>query len=367
MQTWRLCATNGDMVRYFVKGADDESYGPVSLSDLRHWILDGRLQESSPVSSDGEIWTLLGEDPALCRLLDRPRDASPQPIPSGLRIRPFLALKFSLHVLSRHWKLFVLGLSLWMFLQILLSSAPKALAMLLTSVGVSDSLSAFSDSTVSFLLQSALAGPLLVGLYRFCLGTIDARPSLSDLGDGFSIFLPSMFVQWIKLTIFFGVLMLIALGSVAVMGSHELKAVIEQMQQGQAPPISGILLMGASILTFIFLMFLLLLPEMLLADRVCETPTGAVGTGILLALRHLAGLIGWALLVPCSLVAVTAPLFAAISLIPNEGWQAVSMTVLGLFFFCSIITLMTIGLGVIYRQIVPRGCSTRGRYLEGAA
>ena len=106
---------------------------------------------------------------------------------------------------------------------------------------------------------------------------------------------------------------------------------------------------------------------MLLADRVCETPTGAVGTGILLALRHLAGLIGWALLVPCSLVAVTAPLFAAISLIPNEGWQAVSMTVLGLFFFCSIITLMTIGLGVIYRQIVPRGCSTRGRYLEGAA
>jgi hypothetical protein len=49
---------------YYIQGADQKEYGPVSSDQLRQWISENRLNRFSPARADGEsLWKTLGDFP----------------------------------------------------------------------------------------------------------------------------------------------------------------------------------------------------------------------------------------------------------------------------------------------------------------
>jgi hypothetical protein len=69
---------------YYIQGADQKEYGPVSSDQLRQWISENRLNRFSPARADGEsLWKTLGDFPEFADALGAipasvaPRAASP--------------------------------------------------------------------------------------------------------------------------------------------------------------------------------------------------------------------------------------------------------------------------------------------------
>ena len=55
---------------YYIQGADQKEYGPISADQLRHWITENRLNRFSPARADGEsLWKTLGDFPEFADVL----------------------------------------------------------------------------------------------------------------------------------------------------------------------------------------------------------------------------------------------------------------------------------------------------------
>jgi len=55
---------------YYIQGADQKEYGPVSADQLRQWISENRLNRFSPARADGEsLWKTLGDFPEFTEVL----------------------------------------------------------------------------------------------------------------------------------------------------------------------------------------------------------------------------------------------------------------------------------------------------------
>lgn len=55
---------------YYIQGADQKEYGPVSADQLRQWISENRLNRFSPARADGEsLWKTLGDFPEFAEVL----------------------------------------------------------------------------------------------------------------------------------------------------------------------------------------------------------------------------------------------------------------------------------------------------------
>ena len=68
---------------YFIQGADQKEYGPVSADQLRQWIAENRLNRFSAARSEGEAtWKTLGDFPEFAEALGIAPPVTPaQPIP----------------------------------------------------------------------------------------------------------------------------------------------------------------------------------------------------------------------------------------------------------------------------------------------
>ena len=79
---------------YFVKGADQKEYGPVSTEQLRQWIAENRLNQFSVARKDGEtVWKPLGQFEELASLfglgsVPPPAPAAPSAYPAFPTVQP---------------------------------------------------------------------------------------------------------------------------------------------------------------------------------------------------------------------------------------------------------------------------------------
>lgn len=78
---------------YFVKGADQKEYGPVSVEQLRNWIAENRLNQFSVARKDGDtVWKPLGQFEELAGLFGAgtipPTAAAAQPAPAAYPAYP---------------------------------------------------------------------------------------------------------------------------------------------------------------------------------------------------------------------------------------------------------------------------------------
>lgn len=65
---------------YYIQGADQKEYGPVSADQLRQWITENRLNRFSPARADGEsLWKTLGDFPEFADVLGSLPAAIPAP------------------------------------------------------------------------------------------------------------------------------------------------------------------------------------------------------------------------------------------------------------------------------------------------
>jgi hypothetical protein len=73
---------------YYIQGADQKEYGPVSSDQLRQWISENRLNRFSPARAEGDsLWKTLGDFPEFAEALGgsaMPQHAPPPPPTPGV-------------------------------------------------------------------------------------------------------------------------------------------------------------------------------------------------------------------------------------------------------------------------------------------
>ena len=68
---------------YFIQGADQKEYGPITADQLRQWIAENRLNRFSPARAEGETpWKTLGDFPEFTEVLG-PSAPAPSPQPTA--------------------------------------------------------------------------------------------------------------------------------------------------------------------------------------------------------------------------------------------------------------------------------------------
>lgn len=86
---------------YYIQGADQKEYGPISADQLRQWISENRLNRFSPARAEGDtLWKTLGDFPEFADILgasvppmsaqvtSAPGTGGTSNTPSGSRMRP---------------------------------------------------------------------------------------------------------------------------------------------------------------------------------------------------------------------------------------------------------------------------------------
>ena len=69
---------------YYIQGADQKEYGPVSSDQLRQWISENRLNRFSPARADGEsLWKTLGDFPEFADVLGAAASPTAAALPSA--------------------------------------------------------------------------------------------------------------------------------------------------------------------------------------------------------------------------------------------------------------------------------------------
>jgi len=138
---------------YSIIGGDGKMYGPVSSSEIERWIREGRADTRTKVRKEGEKdWRELGTLEDFFPKIQEPpprlgRDSAPRhfSVQTGLEIRPCLAKAWSAYR-QDPWR--ITGVVVLIFLaQFLMNNIPVA------------------GLVLAFLLN----GPILGGLYYFCL------------------------------------------------------------------------------------------------------------------------------------------------------------------------------------------------------
>ena len=69
---------------YFIQGADQKQYGPITAEQLRQWISENRLNRTSPCRAEAEeTWKTLGDFPEFAAAFGAVPAASTAPSPSA--------------------------------------------------------------------------------------------------------------------------------------------------------------------------------------------------------------------------------------------------------------------------------------------
>ncbi|MEZ5405787.1 MAG: hypothetical protein R3F23_06300 [Verrucomicrobiia bacterium] len=290
------------MASYWIKGNDGKEYRAEDEKTVIDWIQENRIAAFTEIKKEGEDqFRLASLYPEFVSYFPSSAVASPSVLPPVLKDElPGIVEETNLQVglaFREGWQLFrenILlsygGFIFWVVINLAIGFLP-ALAHLVLRPIVGDFPGLLVGMQgISYLLQLILAGPLLVGFYKFWLNMVDKRdPHLQDFLNGFEIWLPAMLTQWLKGLIFMG---MIALSFPFFISSFFFK--FQDWMSGKVPPIEewGWVLVGLFVLAFVIVVVMTLFwfVEFLLADRVSLKVFQCFKLSAQLALRNIPGL-----------------------------------------------------------------------------
>ena len=190
---------------YSIIGGDSKTYGPVTVDEIRRWIREGRADERTKIKPEGSgEWVELG---SLSEFFPAPQSTPPRistrPAPTALSEPGELGVG---HCLHRSWQVHrqdpwkitgVIGIVF--FGQFLLNSIPLAGALL------------------AFLLN----GPILGGVYQFCLQNLKGHPGgVRDVTETVKDrFLPCFLATTVSSLLAFGPFLLALIPAAALFGA----------------------------------------------------------------------------------------------------------------------------------------------------
>ena len=193
------------MANYIIIGGDNKEYGPVSESELRQWILEGRLNAESRVKAEGAAeFSSLARVPELAPYL-RPQGDS-EAVTSLATPADFLDRDYELDIggcFLRAWQLFKakIGLLLGLFLLFFLFRIAYGAALGLIPTPFNN---AFLQNRAAiavgcrFIATAALSpvmGPLAGGLMLVFLKTIRGQPTgVKEVFAGFQMAYRQLFL-----------------------------------------------------------------------------------------------------------------------------------------------------------------------------
>ena len=190
---------------YSIIGGDSKTYGPVTADEVRRWIREGRADERTKIKEEGKgEWRELGAFqefyPSQPTVPPKISERHPVAIPSGFGgIQVGDCLRRSWHVYRQDpWKITgVIGIVF--FGQFLLNSIPLAGALL------------------AFLLN----GPILGGVYYFCLQNLKGHPGgVRDVTETVKErFLPCFLATTVSSLLAFGPFLLALIPAAALFGA----------------------------------------------------------------------------------------------------------------------------------------------------
>jgi hypothetical protein len=190
---------------YSIIGGDSKTYGPVTADEVRRWIREGRADERTKIKEEGKgEWRELGAFqefyPSQPTVPPKISERRPAGIPTGFGgIQVGDCLRRSWHVYRQDpWKITgVIGIVF--FGQFLLNSIPLAGALL------------------AFLLN----GPILGGVYYFCLQNLKGHPGgVRDVTETVKErFLPCFLATTVSSLLAFGPFLLALIPAAALFGA----------------------------------------------------------------------------------------------------------------------------------------------------
>jgi len=233
------------MPNYFITGADQKEYGPVTAEQLRQWGAEGRINGQTLVRVEGATeWKPLASYPELAQVLPiAPPSAVPPPLAPSAWSADTLDRDYDLDIggcVSNAWTLVTgnFGLILGATVVFMLVQAGLSLLGMIPFVG-----------TIFSLLSVVVNGPLIGGLYYFFLKNIRRQPA--DIGDifaGFRLSFPQLLLGYLVAALLAGLS--------AVPGALLMIYPIYQMaQHHQAIPLMLVWACGAGIVAVVPLIY----------------------------------------------------------------------------------------------------------------
>ncbi|MBX7157286.1 MAG: hypothetical protein K1X66_02715 [Verrucomicrobiae bacterium] len=334
------------MGSYWIKGNDGKEYRAEDERIVIEWIQENRIAAFTQIKKEGEnefraaklhsefaSYFPTSSSSEVVTEISPPilKEGSPQ-VAEGAHLQVGLAFREGWQLFRENILLSYGGLIFWIVINLTIGFLPALAHFVLRPVVGDSPVLLVGMQGISYLLQLILAGPLLVGFYKFWLNMVDRRdPHLQDFLNGFEIWLPAMLTQWLKGLIFMGI---IALSVPFFVSSFFFK--FQDWMSGKIPPIEewGWVLVGLFVLAFVIVVVMTLFwfVEFLLADRISLKVFRCFKLSAQLALRNIPGL---------------ALLFTLVTLF----FIVACFTIVGV-----LIILPWLILSVVhgYRQLVPR-------------
>jgi hypothetical protein len=229
------------MPNYFITGADQKEYGPVTAEQLRQWGAEGRINGQTLVREEGATeWKPLAGYPELAQVLPiAPPSAAPPPLAPSTWSPETLNQDYDLDIggcVSNSWTLLTnnFGLIFGGTVVFLLVQAGMSLLGMIPFVGMLVS-----------LLSLVVTGPLMGGLYYFFLKNIRRQPAeIGDIFAGFRLSFPQLLLGYLVVALLTG---LSALPGLLLMSYP----VYQMVQHHEVMPMMLIWACGAGVVAFV--------------------------------------------------------------------------------------------------------------------
>ena len=173
------------MATYFIIGGDKKEYGPISASDVRQWIAEGRLNAQSLAKAEGEAaWSALGTIPEFAGMFGAgapPTIAPPTASFSTAASTDFLDRDYELDMagcISQGWGLVKDNMGV-LFVATLIWFGIQFAASMLGNIPLIGPMFSIANFVIS--------GPLMGGLLYLFIRVIRREPAqVGDVFLGFS-------------------------------------------------------------------------------------------------------------------------------------------------------------------------------------
>ena len=181
------------MANYTIIGGDGKEYGPVTETDIRQWIAEGRLNAQSSAKGEGDAeFRALGLYPEFASVL-APGKSSPVPTAEGGGVTETNDGDYDLDIgacVSRAWAVFKGNMGILIGVVLLFGLMFFAFYAVIGMFAVKPGSAAWPAEVASMILQTVLGalvvGPLTGGLYYLILRAIRGEsPVVGDMFAGF--------------------------------------------------------------------------------------------------------------------------------------------------------------------------------------